>query len=105
MSSVFDGMPDIFADTFGEAVEYTPQGGASKVIRAIWWETSLSIDGLDGAGADASKTELSVRASDVADPREGDMVKRLSDGKSMVLTTPILPDGKGMIVCNLGASA
>lgn len=104
MSNVFDGLPDIFAETFGEAVEYTPlDTGVAKVIRAIWWQTSLTV-GFEGAGVDASKTELSVRAADVASPREGDIAKRLSDGKIMTLSTPILPDGKGMIVCNLAAA-
>lgn len=102
MSSVFDGLPDIFTGTFGEAVEYTSMpSGAKKVITAIWWQVSLDIPLDPGIEVDALKTELSVRAADVADPQEGDIVKRLSDGKIMTLSTPIRPDGKGMIVCNL----
>lgn len=100
--SVFDGLPDIFADTFGEAVDYTPAGAQDPVrITAIWWETTATIGLADGISEDTPRTELSMRASEIAAPKEGDTAKRIADGKIMMVTTPILPDGKGMIVCAL----
>lgn len=96
---VFDGLPDIFTEALGEPVDYTPGGGVTKRIQAIWWESSLDIpDAM--AAADANRTTLSVRACDVT-PAEDDVAVRVCDGKVMVVSTPILPDGKGVIVCNL----
>lgn len=98
---VFDGLPDIFSGVLGESVVYTPHaGGAPKTIQAIWIEYPLEIQ-LENANVDGSRIELSVRAEDVAAPKEGDTARRESDGKVMTVSTPIQPDGKGMIVCNL----
>jgi hypothetical protein len=108
MASVFDGMAQIFADTFGEGegqVLYTPAVGSPKTINAIWWESTPGIaafgGGDDAIAVDARRTELHVKAADIAAPKEGDRATRLSDGKVMEITAPIRPDGKGMIVCNL----
>jgi hypothetical protein len=101
MTDVFDGMADIFADVFGCPVVYTPiAGGSPATINAIWWETPLTVT-IGEVAADARQTQLSVRAVDVPDPQEGDTATRVSDGKVMTVTTPIQPDGKGIIVCNL----
>jgi hypothetical protein len=97
--SVFDGLPAIFVNVFGEPVDYTT-GGVTKTIRAIWTETPLSVL-LGNEALDGSKTELSVLASVVPEPKEQDIAVRHKDGKRMVLSSPIMPDGKGMIVCNL----
>jgi hypothetical protein len=97
---VFDGMADIFADVFGVAVDYTPLAtGVTARINAIWWELSLVVPDAV-VMTDANKTELSVRAADVV-PVEGDTARRVSDGKLMTVSTPISPDGKGIVVCNL----
>lgn len=99
--SVFDGLADIFADTFGEPVVYTPKAtGIPKTIHAIWIEHPIEVD-FENSGADSRRIELSVRSEDVADPAEDDTAKRESDGKIMKVSTPIQPDGKGMIVCAL----
>lgn len=97
---VFDGLPDIFSGVLGESVVYTPKGGVPKTIQAIWIEYPIEIQ-LENASVDACRTELSVRAEDVPAPAEGDAARRESDGKVMKVSTPIQPDGKGMIVCNL----
>jgi len=97
--SVFDGLADIFADTFGEAVDYTHDGVTTR-ISAVWQE--VAFDALvDGMNVDVAQTRLHLRAADVSSPKEGDIALRVSDGKTMTVSTPILPDGKGMIVCNL----
>jgi hypothetical protein len=93
--SVFDGLADIFTDTFGEAVIYTPVAtGISKTINAIWWQSSLDLS-LPGGDAlvdvDVRKTELSVRSADISDPKEGDTAQRASDGLVMTVSTPIRP--------------
>lgn len=104
----FAGLADIFIDTFGEAegVVYIPLAtgvavGDGGVIAAIWWESSMDVAPAIGIAADAGMSMLYVRASDVAAPAEGDTARRVSDGKLMTITPPILPDGKGMISCNL----
>lgn len=96
----FDGLADIFADTLGEPVTYTPEGGSAVAITAIWTERTIDVVVGSEAQSDAGVTTLKVRAEDVT-PAEGDIAVRDADGKTMVVTTPILPDGKGMIRCNL----
>jgi len=97
---VFDGLPGIFVDTLGEPVTYTPDGGSPLSIQAIWTERTIDVVIGSEAPADTGVTTLKVRAEDVT-PAEGDTVTRDSDGSTMRVTTPILPDGKGMIRCNL----
>lgn len=99
---VFDGLADIFSDVFGEAVIYTPVSGAPIAINAIWWESSAGLPGADGVFEDVQRTELHVRAADIS-PQEGATATRVADGRVMLITTPIRPDGKGMIMCNLAA--
>lgn len=100
-NSVFDGLADIFVDTLGEPVIYTPIAtGVPATIDAIWTETTIDVVMGSGAPTDAGVTTLSMRAED-GTPVEGDTVTRVADSKTMVITTPILPDGKGMIRCNL----
>lgn len=98
---VFDGLADIFTGTLGEPVIYTPAStGVPVTITAIWIDYPIEVQ-FEDISVDACRTQLSVRAIDVAEPREGDLAKRVSDDKEMKITTPIQPDGKGMIVCNL----
>jgi hypothetical protein len=60
--SVFDGLADIFTDTFGEAVIYTPVAtGISKTINAIWWQSSL--DPLDCLAAMRWSMSMCARPS------------------------------------------
>jgi hypothetical protein len=102
VNSVFDGLDEVFTETLGEPVIYTRLSApdAPLAINAIWIDYPIEIQ-LENANVDSCRTELSVRASDVASPKEGDTVKRVSDNKTMTISTPIQPDGKGMIVCNL----
>lgn len=100
-SAVFDGLADVFVETLGEPVTYTPQDGDPVLIEAIWTERPLDVI-VGEVAADEIRSTLKVRASDLT-PREGDTVRRESDGKTMTVSTPINPDGRGMIVCNLSA--
>ncbi len=100
MTGVFDGLPDIFIETFGEPVSYTPAGGDPVAISAIWTQEPIEVLLGDNIAVDAGKTQMSVRAVDVT-PREGDSVTRIADNTTMTVVTPIRPDGKGMIVCDL----
>lgn len=100
-NAVFDGLADIFVDTLGEPVVYTPLAtGVPATIQAIWTETTVDVAVAGEVLTDAGVTSLSVRAEDVS-PAEGDTATRVADGKTMKVTTPILLDGKGMIRCNL----
>jgi len=102
--SAFDGLPDIFVDTLGEPVVYTPIAtGLPLTIEAIWTERSTDVVIGEGAPVDSIQSTLSVRATDIASPEEGDVARRVADGKEMKISTPILPDGKGLIRCALVA--
>jgi hypothetical protein len=102
MSELYDGLSDIFVETFGTSVIYTPvtTGVPSLPFKAIWTETSFDA-AIEGVDVDAAIVRLHVRDSDVPDPQEGDTARRVKDGKVMKVATPIQPDGKGMIVCAL----
>lgn len=103
---VFDGLPDVFVETLGEPVTYTSaSGGAPVLITAIWTERPLDVVLGDQVSVDEIRSTLKVRASDIASPQEGDTARREADGKIMIVSTPIHPDGKGMIVCTLSAAA
>ncbi len=97
---LIDGLSDIFTETFGESVNYTPDGGIPIGIEAIWIETPISA-AFESADTDAVVVELHVRAADIAAPKEGDIVQRVSDSKTMRVTQPIRPDEQGMIVLTL----
>jgi hypothetical protein len=102
MSSVFDGLADIFADTLGEPVVYTPAStGVPLAITAIWLERPVELVMRGESGADDVSTELHLRASDVPSPKEGDAVVRSGTGKTARVVPPIQPDDKGMIACTL----
>lgn len=97
--STFDGLPDIFADAFGEPVTY--QG---RSIVAIWIDPALVASMPFGVGVVTSRTELHVRAADFeVPPTEGDApIVRLKDGSTWRVDGPPQPDGKGMIALTLG---
>lgn len=101
-NAVFDGLPDVFVETLGEPVTYTPEGGSPVLIEAIWTERPLDVIVGGEVSVDEIRSTLKVRASDLT-PEEGATARRESDGRTMVVCTPIHPDGKGMIVCNLSA--
>jgi hypothetical protein len=102
MSSVFDGLADIFAATLGEPVVYTPVvTGVPATITAIWLERPLDVVMRGESGTDDISTELHVRAVDVPAPKEGDTVVRSGTGKTARVVAPIRPDDKGMIACTL----
>lgn len=109
-AAIFDGLAEIFTDpsVFGEAVVYVPLatglpvsgvGAGEGQVNAIWSEEPLQTDMLNAAD-DARRSQLTVNAADI-DPQEGDIATRVADGKVMKVSTPIRPDGKGLIVCNL----
>ncbi|KRR16869.1 head-tail joining protein [Bradyrhizobium retamae] len=102
---LFARLPGIFVQTFGEPVIYTPVAtgvpvGEDGKIRAIWTDGSDVVAVGSEAQATIGTSTLSVKAADVT-PVEGDVATREDDGKTMKVTEPILPDGKGMIRCNL----
>jgi hypothetical protein len=93
----------INADEFGAAVIYTSiLTGLPIEISAAWFEPSNSV-GINEISTDSTRPELSFRAIDVPDPREGDTARRKRDGRTMQIATPIQPDGEGFFTCALVA--
>lgn len=103
MASVFDGMPDIFVGSFGEDIIYTPSSGSPRTIRAIWIEVP-DMQPVLMSDSDITISRLHVRASDIAEPLEGDTALRVRTGKLCKVVPPIRPDDKGMIACALEAT-
>jgi hypothetical protein len=109
MSSVFDGLDNVFVAAFGEPVVYTPQStgvplGPDGTISAIWIDVpGFAVHG--EADTDTTEITLHLRAADVAAPAEGDTARRVKDGRTCKVVPPIRPDGKGMIAVSLEAIA
>ena len=101
MSSPFDGMADIFTQHLGDDnVVYTPSGGQPRTIRAIYFETPLSVNIDDsGAPSDNQAKELHVSATDVAAPAEGDHAT--VRGVTYRVVPPFRADGQGMTALSL----
>ncbi len=95
--SVFEGLPDIFASTFGESLLYN----GSEIV-GIWIDPPALVSLPLGVPVATTRTELHVRASDfpMVQPAEGDTVVRA--GVIYRVDGPPQPDGKGMIVLTLG---
>jgi hypothetical protein len=101
--ALFDGMADVFAGTFGEDIEYKSLGSDEvKTIQGIWLERTLgsAVDG-EGGAIDIRETELHVRLSEVPNPQEGDLARRVSSGVTAKIVPPFRPDDKGMIALPL----
>lgn len=93
---VFDGLPDVFARSFGETVLYN--GGE---IVGIWIQVPILDSLSSGPEVATNRTELHVRSSDFpTEPAEGDTVVR--GGVTYRVDAPPQPDGKGMIALTLG---
>lgn len=95
--SIYDGLPDIFTESLGESVVYTPLAtGIPAAITAIWDEQPIQVPFNEVPTGD-SRVELHVRAQDIPSPTEGDLVFRPAKNVTRRVVSPISPDGKGMI--------
>lgn len=97
--NVFDGLPDIFVDVFGDDIPITYNGVG---IKGIWVDPSVTLSIEASVGFVATQPELHVQASDfpTVQPKEGDSVVR--GGIAYRVDGPPRPDGKGMIVLTMG---
>lgn len=93
MTALFDGLPDVFIETFGQDVTIQPNGHAPTEIRAIFGNRSDPL-------LDTSYQEpvLRARSGDIAALSDGDPVT--ISGVSYVART-FEPDGKGMTTIRL----
>lgn len=106
--SLFDGLPAVFASTFGRPVVYTPvaTGVPLPGFDAIFTRRPIEISlGGDGA-ADGEICTLDVPVASVAAPADGDLVTVPANGAAAAegtfrIVPPIRPDGEGMITCML----
>lgn len=95
MTDLFDGLPAIFRDTFGEAVTYTKAGGAPSEIQAIVLTPALLVQGLAEIDVVTADTEIHCAAADLpVGYGEGDTV--IVRGVSYRVKAP-MPDGRGMV--------
>ena len=96
MSSPFDGLPDIFIGTFGQAVTLLPAGGQPVEATGIYQARSVDALGVVQPGA-----TLHLRDGDAAAISDGDLVQ-IGDGWFKARVSE--PDGKGMTPFTLEAS-
>jgi len=95
--SVFDGLPDVFAATFGEAVVITPVGGEARTITAVF-RREADRDGAFDRSGQVHVARLSARAADVHDMTDGAEVT--AGGADWLAGAPGF-DGRGMAVMDL----
>jgi len=98
-------LPDMdqhFAALFGEEKPASYQrkaGGAAFDVAAIFIEQP-GVGEIFDVPADAHQTQVHLRAAQVGEPVEGDIVTREKDGRRFKITSPIARDDQGMIACN-----
>ncbi|HEY4775888.1 MAG TPA: hypothetical protein VIH40_13840 [Xanthobacteraceae bacterium] len=97
--SIFGGLPDIFTETLGEPVLYTPAGGLAVTINAMVVDEPL-LANFEHADQTANKTVAYVRSDDVVGVKQGDGLVETENpvgvNRSFRIVEPIQPDGKGM---------
>lgn len=70
-------------DWFGEAIAYTPQGGAAVSIVATFNEAAAVVELQAGVPVQSTRPAIMVRLADLATaPRQGDTFVRTSNGKA-----------------------
>lgn len=98
--SLFDGMAEIFRDTFGEAVTYG-HGTVSMSLQGIVQLPTVARDGMsdEGAGSLMQLPEVSFPLADLpAGYCAGDTVQMRG---LPYRVKAILPDGRGMVLMHL----
>lgn len=96
MSSLFDGMAEIFRDTFGEAVTYTRSGGSPIALQGVVDLPSLRVEGLAEIDLVTIDPSLHCAVADLpAGYGAGDSV--VARGVSYLVKGPPMPDGFGMV--------
>lgn len=93
MTSPFDGLPDIFIGTFGQAVTLVDADGVLHETRGIFRNQSVDALGMTQPGA-----VLHVTTADAAKVVDGGVIH--IDGK-WFLARVEEPDGKGMVPIRL----
>lgn len=95
MTDLFDGLPAIFRDTFGESVTYTKSGGSPLEVRAVVLTPALLVQGLAEIDVVTANTEIHCAVADLpAGYGEGDAV--VVRGVGYRVRAP-MPDGHGMV--------
>lgn len=93
MPSVFDGLPDIFVGTFGQAVILHPAAGDPVSVQGVFNPRSVDELGVTQPGA-----VLHLKSSDAAIISNGSHVQ--VDGEWYFARVE-RPDGKGMVPVRL----
>lgn len=93
MTSPFDGLPDIFTSTFGQAVILYPQGTDPVEVTAIFNPRSV-----DALGMSQPEAMLHMRAVDAAGVADGTFAQV---GDKWFRVRVAEPDGKGMVPMRL----
>lgn len=95
MTTLFDGLADVFRDTFGERVLYQPALGGDSYVDAVWIESSVVAGDEYSAGVQTTRPEMHIASADVPSAAEGDTLVRA--GVSWRVAAPPQPDGHGMV--------
>ena len=93
MSSPFDGLPDIFTATFGQAVTLYPDQGAPVQVTAIFNPRSV-----DALGMSQPEAMLHMRQVDAEGVTDGTYAQI---GDQWFRVRAAEPDGKGMVPMRL----
>ena len=95
MTDLFDGLPAIFRDTFGESVIYTKAGGIPLELQAIVLVPTLLVQGLAEVDLVSADTEIHCATADlpVGYGANDSVVVR---GIAYRVKAP-MPDGRGMV--------
>lgn len=99
--SLFDGMAEIFRDTFGETVTYVRAGDAAVEMQGIVDLSAVLTGGLSDQSPEAVEIHGTV-SFPVADLPAGYAVRDTVYMRSRTYSVKaILPDGRGMVLMHL----
>jgi hypothetical protein len=75
MTALFDGLAGLLNDVFGSAVTHTPQGGSSRVIKAVFRDEPESVTDREGYQYLVTVPTLRVLKADAADIARDDTIE------------------------------
>lgn len=104
MTSLFDGLSGLLADTFGGSVRYEPQNSIdARDIQSVFREQPIEVQGADGQNVLIDAPTWRVERNCVPEVRRGDQL-RLADGRRFKITTTHnsgSPSVDAFVICEL----
>ncbi len=105
MTSIFDGMAGVMAESFGAPVIYTPKDGDPVTVTAVLREGPIEVAGEDGRAVLIMSPSLQVPRNVLPDIAREDRVAAAAEPDKVYIVLNAMPNGSpasdAMIICEL----